>query len=142
MTDMISILGLKAEDPKIKSFIAQFSDPPEKESIEDRTYWEFKSKGLALVFDGEYRLISAQIHPGGREGFSPFTDPLPARLLFSDRKTELDAKLGNPIKSGGGTKLPVLGIAPKWDLYEFSDHTLHVEYTEQGAIAMLSVSVK
>lgn len=138
MNDFVSVIGCDSSSAEVASFVAMIGGRPEVETIEDRSYWELKKAGIALVFNSESKLVALQFYRGGRDGYSEYKGILPDNLVFNDDRSAVHSRIGEPTKSGGGQVVPVIGGVSPWDLFERENHSLHIEYSDTG-ISLVSL---
>lgn len=55
-------------------------------------------------------------------------DLMTGELRFAMRRRQVLDLLGNPSKSGGPTRHPVLGESGAWDRFRREQHSVHVQY--------------
>jgi len=126
--NLTSLLGRNLNDPALAQIISSLGVEPEITEVDDRYYYEFKNKGLELVFDEDLKLRSIHLYPEGRNGYSQYRGDIPNDITFTLSRSEVHQKLGEPSAFGGGKVKPVFGVIPRWDLYEYPTYSLHVEY--------------
>lgn len=108
--------------------------------IDDESYVEFKGLGFSLIVDESGTVTAVQFFAPNYQGYSGFSWDLPTGVSFSDTRELVQAKLGIPFLSGGGNRVPTLGVAPKWDKFTLEGYVVYARYGEGDRLVLLEVS--
>jgi len=119
-------------------FQVYFSDI-KLEKIEDQFILENLSKGIDAIFTAELRLSSIHLYSEGYMKAQAFNGHLPCNLLFSFTRKQVEMLLGTPTVSGGGHSSIVLGYVPAWDKYYLETYSIHLTYSGNGSIILISI---
>jgi hypothetical protein len=144
---LISLLGKSVNNADIKNFMLKLNEKPEInnfEMIDGTIYYSFKKSGISFLFKKD-KLDTIFLYSEGHEGFKQYKGTIPAGVNFSDNRATANKKLGLPSQSGGGGKVPeilksTIDKIPIWDKWRFPRYALHIEYYDDGEIAMITLS--
>lgn len=125
--ELIGLLGQRATSPEALLVLEPF-EPFEHTSEGDRRYLEAKHSGIAVGIGESGRVEIAFFYGGQREGFARYEGILPLDVRMSWDRSQVQAALGLPSRSGGGEDVPFFGKAAPWDRYDFPSFSLHLEY--------------
>lgn len=101
-------------------------------NILERDFLINNSMGIDLILT-ELQIIET-IHLFSADeinGISCYEGQMPFNLNFTSSRTEVNAILGKPNRSGGGYN-SIVGHIPLWDKYYFANYTLHFQYSDQS----------
>ena len=119
-----SLIGKRASDPLIRSFVDTFGETPRLDSFAGLEILEYPQNGLALYLDSENRVASVFFYGIPDEDHGRYTGALPYGLSFADGQVEVAQKLGSPEASGYGQA----SNAP-WERFKVEEAYLHIEYS-------------
>jgi hypothetical protein len=132
---LAAILGQTEQSAEVRTFRAARPEP-EVSKFSDSTYWFWKAEGLAVRFDQAGTITTLFFYAGGRDGYQRYKGELPAGLAFTDTRTDVERKLGQPKSLVAGKYITVRGTYDKDVTVEYD--TTDAKYM-QAAIATVSV---
>jgi hypothetical protein len=109
---LTGLLGKNRDSPEVKRFQEMVGEKAEESEFESGKFffYSWKSKGLSLSFvSGKLEVVF--MYAEGADGFKQYQGELPAKLSFTDTRSEVEKKLGKPEVSGGD------GVIPFWVVY-------------------------
>lgn len=79
MIELKDLLGKTRDEFVTRRFMSELAEEPEILEEEDGTYFEFRRRGLSLLFDLGGRLKAIHLYRGGRDGYCEYVGSLPRR---------------------------------------------------------------
>lgn len=156
LEEIYSVIGLGNENPKLLTLLDKLGNHNLDRDETHLSFIKFKSSGIEFAFkekaslkykaddnNGDYILETVFFYSEGVEGYSEYKGDLPMSITFKDDQSIIRTKLGEPIKSGGGHKNPILGgTFPKWDKYPLKGQlTFNVQYSENEQIDIILLTL-
>jgi hypothetical protein len=138
--ELVRLLGMRLDTVAKSPFVLAFGEPGLAKMVHDRQYFEYPNSGIAFDADLDGRVASVFLYAEGYQDCKGFAGELPEGISFTDDRREVQARLGQPAASGGGTVMPFLGEAPRWDRFDRHSYSLHIQYVE-GDTSVNLVSV-
>jgi hypothetical protein len=96
-----SILGKDINSAEMRAWLSNLGTP-EKFGNDDRYYYDYKSKGIRLVFTRTRRLNIISLYSEGVDGYRQYKGNLPYGLSFQSSRKEIESILGTPNMSSEG----------------------------------------
>lgn len=122
----------KIESIKNDDSFKYYFEGEEISTIEDSCYLTSDEHGIEIVMDFEQIIQSIHFFSGQNKQHSCFLGDLPLGIKFSDYRSDIINKIGNPDKSGGGESDFFFGDIPLWDKYYFLNYSLHIQFQKNG----------
>jgi hypothetical protein len=91
-------------------------------------HYVFPSHGLELQCDAEEKISAIHLY---RDEYGGFDQNL-LDLSFSFNGIDIARLMGVPSKRGDKVVDPILGEYGAWDRFDYSNHSVHIEYTLRG----------
>jgi hypothetical protein len=145
--DFTVLLGLRNRDQKLNEFLQQFGRKPGLDIDETQiAYLEYRKLGFCLYFkeqeefekgkeetrEDSFRVDALMFYAEKFEGYKAFQGDLPFDISFTDSRTAIRRKLGNPVVEGGGEENTFFGgFWPEWDEYRQGDYKVTFQYNEK-----------
>lgn len=102
------------------------------ENILERDFLINNSMGIDLILTELQTIETIHLFSADEiNGISSYEGEMPFNLNFTSTRTEVNATLGKPNRSGGGYN-SIVGHIPSWDKYYFTNYSLHIQYSDQG----------
>jgi hypothetical protein len=152
MKTFLPFLGCKEKEIKLTLFVESFSDEIEIYFNRDTGTGSFaiKKHGVELVFVKGPKdvflletvaFISSHGHKGyARDGYKEYQGKMMHKLSFALDRTKTRKLLGDPAKSGGGTRIGKIR-SPEWDQWTLDGNLVRVAYNDKtGHICVVRVS--
>ena len=139
MTDALSadqfagLLGKPASSAELRAYVGSLGVSPSISHFDgERTYYEFDSIGLELVFDEDKLSGAHYLGPETESPKKPYGGTLPAGLKFTDSKDDVLKKLGAPFESKAGIDdpRPFVGMKPLVK-YRLDTYFLCIQFTQR-----------
>jgi hypothetical protein len=129
---LTSLLGERNTDQKLAEAIQKLGALPEVSSDDESTYYEFKQKGISLLFGKEGKLGTIFLYGKNDEGFSPYDGDMPYGIDFTWSREKVREKIGYPDTSGQAASILARNIIEKWDRYNTEWGAIHFRYLDDG----------
>jgi hypothetical protein len=92
----------------------------ERDLPKTEVWYEFEGHGVEVICDEADRIQTIFLHQGAGEALSD--------VPFSLSRREVLERYGSPSKSGGISRIPVLGDRGAWDRFALRGATIHFQY--------------
>lgn len=131
---MIKMLaGLLSQSVSVLLSAEPFRAWPVERSVEDDLeepviHYVFPSHGMELQCDAEYRISAIHLY---RDEYGGFDQSL-LDISFSSGAEDIARLMGVPSKIGDRMVDPILGEYGAWSRFDYSNHSVHIEYTVCG----------
>jgi hypothetical protein len=124
------LLGMNLKDVANSKYVRSFGPVPEIRVIDNRSYLSLLTAGISFTANADGRVGALFLHSEGHEQFHQFMSDMPDGLAFSDSRSKVRSKFGQPSESGGGQVDRITGKIPYWDLFDRKSYFIHVEYSD------------
>ena len=115
---------------------------------ENYRFVEHRADGIDVTFkgiatgSGELLLSSFHLYSEGYDGFARYGLTLPGSLAFGDGLDTVLAKLGEPVRTGGGDYSSLLKrVTPRWLVFPLGADHLHVQFDGGDHVDLVTLQV-
>ena len=138
--NLSSLLGCAVASYEMHAFTSNLGTA---ETIEygDLYIWSYPTHGIELTFGEDMKLRAVTLFASGFQGHTGYKKSLPKGLTFSESKEEVRNLLGIP-QHCFERRSATNRILPAVDRFDFEDHSLHVQYGDNGTIERIVVRQK
>lgn len=146
---LAQLLGRRIDDPEVEQFMRGLGpehvdddededyDDDDLDDDEDETYRSFRSGGVSLLVGSDMLVRAIFLYSQDREDFDAYAGEIDGGIGFADDRAGVIRRLGEPSTTGGGGHSAIYGTAPQFIRYDRPDHSLHVEFANDGGTVSL-----
>lgn len=138
--DFSRILGQEDHSAGVEEIKARIQEPAivEASPLGDRRYYSFRQHGVLLLFEQNV-LDTVSFYAAPQEDFSRYEAKLPCGVTQALSEADVLRLLGPPSAHGGGREDKLLGYLPRWMKYGTDDAVVHIEFSRQGQVRVVSL---
>jgi hypothetical protein len=153
LDDLVSLLGLPADDPAIAIELRVSVDNIKR--YEEVGYIEYKGEGVSVIFEearfqvGAVRAVGATLclcafhfHRHGHEGYEGYRGLFPNSVKLGDQAKTVESKMQvAPVRGGGGYSKMLRKPVPKWLRYDYKGVILQFQLDDKDAVEMVTLQI-
>jgi hypothetical protein len=143
--DLTTILGCSVRDARVRQLLEFFEEVPQQHAERypgGDYYLEFPQTGFSLLINASDVITTIHVYTQPNGAYAAYRYELPLGAVAHMSQVEARALLCPPSKFGGPVQFMQSMPVTYWDIWEFGDHSVHIEYPEDRlSIRLVTLSV-